>query len=55
MFSCELCRIFKNKFFEEHLRMAASELEGGEDLRPIYQNRKILTWYEIEICNIHAS
>ena len=25
MFSCEICEIFKNTFFEEHLRTAASE------------------------------
>ena len=26
MFSYEYCKIFKNTYFEEHLRMAASEL-----------------------------
>ena len=25
-FSCEYCKIFKNTYFEEHLRMAASAL-----------------------------
>ena len=25
MFSCEYCEIFKNAYFEEHLRTAASE------------------------------
>ena len=26
MFSCEYCKIFKNIYFEEHLRMAISEV-----------------------------
>ena len=26
MFSCEYCEISKNTYFEEHLRMAASEV-----------------------------
>ena len=25
MFSCELCKIFRNTYFEEHLRATASE------------------------------
>ena len=31
MFSCEYCEISKNTYFEEHLRMAASEVTLGED------------------------
>ena len=25
MFSCEICEVFKNTYFEEHLRTSASE------------------------------
>ena len=25
MFSCEICKVFKNTYFEEHLQMTASE------------------------------
>ena len=26
MFSCEICEIFKNTYFEEHLRTTASDI-----------------------------
>ena len=28
MFSCEFCKIFKNTFFTEHLRMTASAVSN---------------------------
>ena len=31
MFSCGYCEIFKNTYFEEHLRTAASEVNLGSD------------------------
>ena len=31
MFSCEYCEIFKNTYFEEHLRTAASEVTLRSD------------------------
>ena len=30
MFSCEYCKIFKNTYFQKHLRTAASETYGSE-------------------------
>ena len=32
MFSCEVCEIFKNAYFEEHLRTTASEFIGDTSL-----------------------
>ena len=31
VFSCEYCKIFKNTYFEEHLRTAASGFTGFRD------------------------
>ena len=31
MFSCEYCEISKNTYFEENLRMIASEVTSGSD------------------------
>ena len=32
MFSCEFCEIFKNTYFQEHLRATASEKVGYENI-----------------------
>ena len=32
VFSCEICEIFKNTYFEEHLRTTASEFIGDTTL-----------------------
>ena len=32
MFSCEICEVVKNTYFEEHLRRTASEFIGGTTL-----------------------
>ena len=38
MFSCEFCKISKNTFFTEHLRMTASAKNPFERIFKIYNN-----------------
>ena len=40
MFSCEFCKIFKNTFFLEHLRTAASETGTEKSLRNSVRGEK---------------
>ena len=38
MFSCEYCQIFRNTYFEEHLRMAASAVFQTDKTSTVSQN-----------------
>ena len=38
VFSCEYCQIFKNTYFEEHLRKTASDMLNQEDIFTLFYN-----------------
>ena len=38
LFSCEYCEVFKNTYFEEHLRTAASEITNSHITKPNIKN-----------------